>query len=214
MCDSAVLARYAFLDDHLDRIAASARMLGFPFEREAALELLLGLARLIPGSVVVHVELDSEGGLSQSTRNAPTWNALPLSPGAFRSVTLMVSPFRTDPDDPFLRHKTTMRGFYNREHRRAVHDGFFDALFLNRLDRVTEGAITNVFARFSDRWVTPPLEDGLLPGIWRSHYLSRTSAVENSLTLEELLAADEIIVGNSVRGGVSVGRLIADPVVF
>ncbi len=214
MCDSAVLARYAFLDDHLDRIAASARTLGFPFDREAALDLLLGLARLTPGSVVVHVELDSEGGLSQSTRNAPTWNAPLPSPGAFRSVTLMVSPFRTDPDDPFLRHKTTMRGFYNREHRRAVHDGFFDALFLNRLDRVTEGAITNVFARFDDCWLTPPVSDGLLPGVWRARFLERKGAAESSLTLEELLAADEILVGNSVRGGVSVGRLVADPVVF
>jgi para-aminobenzoate synthetase/4-amino-4-deoxychorismate lyase len=222
LCDSAVLARYVFLDDHLDRLAASAKELGFPFDREAALDLLLGLARLSPGSVVVHVELDADGGLSQSTRSAPTWNApLPRAgtqragaAGAFRSITMMVSPFRTDPDDPFLRHKTTTRGFYNREHRRAVHDGCFDALFLNRLDRVTEGAITNVFARFGDLWVTPPLGDGLLPGIWRGRYLARTGAAEVSLTLDELMDADEIVVGNSVRGGVSVGRLIADPVVF
>ena len=102
-------------------------------------------------------------------------------------MTLLVSPFRTDPDDPFLRHKTSVRGFYNREHRRALHEGHFDALFVNRLDHVTEGAITNVFARFGEEWVTPPLTDGLLPGIWRAWFLAEKGAEERSLTLEDLL---------------------------
>jgi len=129
-------------------------------------------------------------------------------------VTLLVSPFRTEPDDPFLRHKTTVRGFYNREHRRALHAGCFDALFINRLDRVTEGAITNIFARFGDEWVTPPLADGLLPGVWRAWFLLETSAKQRSLALEDLLAADEVLVGNSVRGPVPVDRVVCDPVTF
>ena len=127
---------------------------------------------------------------------------------------LLVSPFRTDPDDPLLRHKTGVRGFYNRERRRAVRAGCFDALFLNRLDRVTEGAITNIFARFGERWVTPPVEDGLLPGIWRAMFLYETTAEVRSLSLDELTTADEIVIGNSVRGAISVDHLLADPVVF
>jgi para-aminobenzoate synthetase/4-amino-4-deoxychorismate lyase len=129
-------------------------------------------------------------------------------------VTLLVSPFRTDPDDRFLRHKTSLRGFYNRERRRAQSEGCFDALFLNRLDRVTDGAIANVFACFGEDWVTPPLEDGLLPGIWRARFLQETGAAEKSLTLAELLAADEVVVGNSVREAVRVTELVADPVTY
>jgi len=62
--------------------------------------------------------------------------------------------------------------------------------------------------------MTPPLEDGLLAGIWRAHLLAATGGEECSLTLDELLAADEIILGNSVRGTVSVDRVIVDPLVF
>ena len=79
---------------------------------------------------------------------------------------------------------------------------------------MTEGSIVNLFARFGGSWVTPPLCDGLLPGIWRARYLAETGAAERSLTLEELLEADLVVVGNSVRGALVVDRVVADPVVF
>jgi para-aminobenzoate synthetase/4-amino-4-deoxychorismate lyase len=229
MSDAAVLERYRFCERHLARMATSAQALGLPFDPKAAQEVLLGLARVTPGAVVVRVELDATGRFSLSTREAPPAAGPPeaAQPGALPhqatappsvwasgAVTLLVSPFRTDPDDPFLGHKTSVRGFYNREHRRAQHQGCFDALFLNRLDRVTEGAVTNVFARFGDRWVTPPTTDGLLPGVWRAWFLAHTGAEERSLTLEELLAADEVAVGNSVRGTFPVSAVVADPVEF
>jgi para-aminobenzoate synthetase/4-amino-4-deoxychorismate lyase len=203
LSDEAVLRRYRFADEHLDRMAASALALGLPFERDAARGVLIGLARVHPGTLVARVELDAAGRFSLSTRDAPTPPA-----GA---VDLMVSPFRTDPDDPFLRHKTSLRGLYNREHRRALSLGCFDALFIDRLDGVTEGAMTNVFARLGEEWVTPPLDQGLLPGLWRAAFLTETHATERSLTLAEALDADEIVVGNSVRGAVPVARLVVGP---
>jgi para-aminobenzoate synthetase/4-amino-4-deoxychorismate lyase len=207
LSDAAVLARYRLLDDHLDRMASSAAELGLPFQREDALQLMLGLARVTPEAVVARLQLDTSGRFSLSTREAP--GQVGTDP-----VTLLVSPFRTDPDDRFLRHKTSLRGFYNREHRRAQSEGCFDALFLNRLDRVTEGAITNVFACLGEEWMTPPLEDGLLPGTWRARFLRETGAAEKSLTLAELQAADEVVVGNSVRDAVRVMELVADPVTY
>jgi para-aminobenzoate synthetase / 4-amino-4-deoxychorismate lyase len=216
MSDAAILDRYVFLDEHLERMSASAEVLGFAFDRQALTSLLVGQGRLTPGALVVHVDLAPEGCFSLSSRSAPGSEgaeSAEVDP-ARGPVGLLVSPFRTDPDDPLLQHKTGVRGFYNRERRRAVRAGCFDALFLNRLDRVTEGAITNIFARFADRWVTPPVEDGLLPGIWRAMFLQETAAEVRSLTLDELAAADEIVVGNSVRGAIAVGRLLADPVVF
>ena len=213
---------------HLDRMAASAAALGFTFDPELLKQLLVGEGRLCSEPVVVHVDLEPDGRFSFSTRELPpptgagpagsaagaACEAGAAQPSPAPSLALMVSPFRTDPADPLLRHKTGVRGFYNRERRRAVQAGCFDALFLNRLDRVTEGAITNIFARFADRWVTPPVADGLLPGIWRAIFLEESGAEERSLTLEELATADEIMVGNSVRGAISVDRLLADPVVF
>ncbi len=206
LSDAAVLARYRLLQEHLDRMARSAAVLGLPFESQSAREVMVGLARVHPEALVARVQLDAAGRFSLSTREPP---AAPAG-----AVTLLVSPFRTDPDDPFLGHKTSLRGFYNREHRRALSQGHFDALFANRLDRVTEGAITNVFARFGVQWVTPPLADGLLPGLWRAWFLTESGATERSLTLTDLQAADELVVGNSVRGSVRVERLAVEPLVF
>ena len=208
MSDAAILDRYRFLDAHLQRMATSAETLGFAFEREALLDLLAGLGRITPQAAIVHVDLAADGGFNLSAREAP----VPQTPGA--AVALLVSPFRTDPDDPWLRHKTSRRGFYNREHRRALHAGCFDALFVNRLDHVTEGAITNLCVRFGERWATPPLSDGLLPGIWRAEFLAQMDAKERPLTLQHLLAADEVLVGNSVRGAVQVDRFVTDPLTF
>jgi len=206
LSDDAILARFRFLDAHLDRMAASAAALGLPFELEAAREVMVGLARVHPEALVARVQLDAAGDFSLSIREAPA------QPGG--AVDLLVSPFRTDPDDPLLRHKTSLRGFYNREYRRAQSRDCLDTLFLNRLDRVTECAIRSLFARIGDQWVTPPLEDGLLPGVWRAWFLREKQAAEVSLRLEDLKAADEILIGNSVRGAVRVVRLIAEPLVF
>jgi para-aminobenzoate synthetase/4-amino-4-deoxychorismate lyase len=217
LSDAAVLARYLFADEHLARMAASATALGLSFDAQAAREILIGLARVTPDVSVVRIELDATANFSLTTRGLPdqvSGAACDPANSGSASVTLLVSPFRTDPDDPFLLHKTSVRGFYNREHRRALHQGHFDALFVNRLDHVTEGAITNVFARFGKKWATPPATDGLLPGIWRAWFLEEKGAEERSLTLEELLEADELLVGNSVRGAVRVSGVVADPLAF
>ena len=242
------LTRYVFLDEHLDRLATSAKEFGYPFERKAMREMLADLARVTPGTAVVRVELDAGGNLGHSMRDFQPWARVGYETAAVRTpasaaeitavsgvavsvsgvaaavsgvaaavsetAALMISPFRTDPDDPLLRHKTNLRGFCDREYRRAIDRGCLDVLFLNRLDLITEGAISSIAARFDDQWVTPPLEDGLLPGIWRARFIAEKGAVERSLTLSDLLSADEIIVGNSVRGTAQVHRLVADPLVF
>lgn len=197
------LDRYLRPDDHLARMAASASALGLPFDHERAVKKLTEQASLQSGSAVVRLDLGPSGGFSVVTRPAPT---TPTGP-----VRLLLSPFRTDPCEFSLRHKTRCRPLYDREHARAVEAGCFDALFINLRDHVTEGAITNLFARFGGRWITPPLTDGLLPGIWRARFIADVGATERPLTIEDLLAADEVVVGNSVRGRVAVSEILELP---
>lgn len=199
---SAILARYTYLSAHLDRLAASAAELNIIFNRSAAEDLLFELALTIVGRAAVRLDVAASGELHVAERAAPDPHATP--------ATLIVSPFRTDLNDPLLRHKTTSRYLYDRERKRALTCDCHEALFLNSLGRVTEGAITNIFARFGDVWATPPVTDGLLPGIWRAAFLSDENAIERSFTLEELLNADEIIVGNSVRGPMTVGTIVVN----
>jgi branched-subunit amino acid aminotransferase/4-amino-4-deoxychorismate lyase len=45
-------------------------------------------------------------------------------------------------------------------------------------------------------------------------FAAEKAAVERSLTLDRLLEADEIVVGNSVRGAVRVAEIRADPLTY
>jgi para-aminobenzoate synthetase/4-amino-4-deoxychorismate lyase len=152
--------------------------------------------------LVVRLELGADGTYRLTTRPVPARAPAPIA--------LMVSPFRTDPYDSLLTHKTTARHLYDQERERAGACDCQEALFLNYFGRVTEGAITNIFARFGDAWFTPPVADGLLPGIWRADFLQTTGATERSLTLDDLLLADEIVVGNSVRGAMPVDTVVVN----
>lgn len=199
------LSRYRCPSQHLDRMAASAAQLGLTFDRAAAergLSELAGTTDAGTEPLVVRLQLGAQGELHLATRPVPERASGPIA--------LMVSPFRTDPSDPLLAHKTTARHLYDSERERARACGCQDALFLNHLGHVTEGAITNVFARFGDSWVTPPVGDGLLPGIWRADFLREKGATERSLALGTLLLADEIVVGNSVRGAIRVDTIVID----
>ncbi|MDE3105275.1 MAG: aminodeoxychorismate synthase component I [Acidobacteriota bacterium] len=108
---------------------------------------------------------------------------------------------RTHSTDLYLRHKTTRREAYDAAYRAALADGWDEAIFLNERDELTEGCITNLFVRFGDRLVTPPLHCGVLPGVLRGHLLqSNVNLEERVLTLSDLQAADAVLLGNSVRG--------------
>ena len=67
---------------------------------------------------------------------------------------------------------------------------------MNTEGYITEGAIHNIFIVKDGQWLTPPVTDGLLPGILRSSL----NVAERHITLEDLLSADQVYLGNSVRG--------------
>ena len=69
------------------------------------------------------------------------------------------------------------------------------------LDReLTETNISNLLLRFGDTWVTPPVESGCLPGVFRQSLLDAGTVAERRVTLDDLREADEIAVTNAVRG--------------
>ncbi|MCW5211637.1 chorismate-binding protein [Desulfobulbus sp. TB] len=108
--------------------------------------------------------------------------------------------------DPYLFHKTTQRQLYNDEFNQAKKQGYFDILFTNTGGEVTEGAISNIFIRSqkSEPLFTPPVHCGLLAGTYRRMLLEQGRAVEQVLRWEDLLAAEEVYLANSVRGLVPV----------
>ena len=190
---------FTYLAEHLARLAASAEYWGFAFHRERAETALSCVAAYGHVPIVVRMELDSEGGLRFCTRNIPA--------RADEPVSLLLSSVRTNSADRFLYHKTNQRAVYDAERSSAVGRGFFEVIFCNERGNLTEGAIANLFVRTAEGWLTPPVDEGLLPGIWREAFRQETEAIEQPLAPEDLARAEEIVIGNSVRGSVQVGGI-------
>ncbi len=85
----------------------------------------------------------------------------------------------------------------------AKRAGADDALFTSE-GRVLEATGSNVFAAFGDRLVTPPLDDGILPGVTRRHVIEVAreegfEVDEAPLRVDELAGADEVVLTSSLR---------------
>jgi para-aminobenzoate synthetase/4-amino-4-deoxychorismate lyase len=187
---------YPFLEMHLDRLMDSAEYFGFACERATVKAALEECARgFSPGAArKMRLLLGGDGELRIS-------DEILEEGGAERLGRVCVARMRTDPANAMLFHKTTHRPVYAGAFAEAAKAGFDDVLFLNARGEVTEGAISNVFAEKDGRWRTPPVECGLLAGVYRRHLLETRGDVEECVLREEdLRAADAVYLCNAVRG--------------
>jgi para-aminobenzoate synthetase/4-amino-4-deoxychorismate lyase len=180
---------YRHLDEHLERMGASARYFGFRFEPEAATAVLKAAVADAAGPSVVRLTLARDGALSTETRD------LPSADGPVR-VALDREP--VDPSDVWLFHKTTRRAPYER--RRAERPDVDDVLLVNVRGELTESTIANVAVNLAGAWVTPPVDAGLLPGTYRTVLLREGRLRERPVTVDESRGATEIALLSSVRG--------------
>jgi branched-chain amino acid aminotransferase len=89
--------------------------------------------------------------------------------------------------------------------RFAGEHGLGDCLVLNSRDTLADTAIANLFLFSSGRCFTPPLSDGGVAGVMRRHVLTVLPEAgfpveEKTVTIDELLAADEVFLTNAIRG--------------
>jgi 4-amino-4-deoxychorismate lyase len=180
------------LDRHLGRMARSAACLGLGFSRDAALQKLAGVAA-----------------------GAPLRGRLLLSPDASFEVTtapfvavaegaawrLQIARTRLSSANPLLRHKTTRRSVYEAARAEFSSREADEVLLCNEAGMLCEGAITNIFLRNGAGPLrTPALQCGLLPGVLRQELIDGGDAVEAVLSPDDLVRADEVFVGNALRG--------------
>jgi len=187
---------YRRLDLHLRRLRRSAAYFDYPFDRRRIGEALARQARAFGAGErhKVRLTLDRAGAIAC---DSSLIEARPASGPA----TIVLATERTDSRDRFLYHKTTNRARYDAAHRRAAEAGHADVIFLNERGEVTEGAISNIFARRGDHWLTPPVACGLLEGVFRRRVLRACPrAREAILTPADLETADEIAICNAIRG--------------
>lgn len=188
---------FRHLELHLSRLLSSAEYFLFSVEpgflRALLSQKCLEYSQLYREPQRVRLLVSSTGNtdLQVSSLEPPTTN-----------LTVCISTKRTNSADRFLFHKTTHRNFYDQELAAARANGYFEVLFKNEREEITEGAITNVLIKQAGVFYTPPITCGLLPGILRkSLFESKKFQVKERVLFEEdLLKADAVYVCNSVRG--------------
>ena len=184
------------LDAHLARLTNSARWFGFPVDVEAITRDVRQRAALL-GNAPHRLRLVLRPYGGHALESAPLPPLLPLP-------TVVLSPHRVPAHDSRARHKTTARSLYDRELKRVVAAGHFDALFFNTAGKLAEGARTNVVLQLDGVLRTPPLEDGVLDGVMRGRLLAEERVRVKSLEAEDLQRAERIFVSNALRGLVEV----------
>lgn len=184
------------LEGHLKRLAASADRLGFAFDRHSVRNELQAATFRLRGGARVRLMLAPSGAIAIEVGALPAQAAPP--------VTVEVVPLPVAVDDVRLRHKTSDRAFYDRARMAA---GVFEVVFERPDGRLTEGSFTSVFVPRGDVLVTPPLADGLLPGVLRADLLASGRAIEGTVTADDL--AHEFFIGNAVRGLIRARRTVA-----
>ena len=180
---------FRHLNEHLERLAASARYFGFRFELEAAAAALKRAVIEVTEPSVVRLTLARDGALSTDVRDLPP---------AEERVRVALDDEPVDPSDLWLFHKTTRRAPYERRRERRPDVG--DVVLVNDRGEVTESTIANLAVRLDGVWVTPPIDAGLLPGTYRTVLLREGRLIRRPVTVDELRGARELALVSSVRG--------------
>jgi para-aminobenzoate synthetase/4-amino-4-deoxychorismate lyase len=183
------------LNRHLNRLQTSASYFEFSFDREDAVHQLQAYCDQFTAQTAYRVRL------SITYRGHIQIQHAVLNP-ITEPVRILISPQVCETSAIFLAHKSSHRLIYDQAWQAAEKLGGFDSLFINQNGFITEGGRCNVFVKIENQWFTPPLSDGVLPGIMRGVLLEdkEMQARERSLTLADLRQADEIMVCNALRG--------------
>ena len=206
---------YAWLQQHLERLLASASVLGFEIAEEEIRAALQEHACQHAGEVRRVRMLISRAGvitLSSEALDAPQpiWSR-PLPTGIkllagilneipARKIALADTP--VDRHERALHHKTTRRTVYDTH--RQQHPEVFDVLLWNQQRELTEFSFGSLVLEIDGQWFTPGLASGLLAGVLRAALIARGEIIEKILTLDDLQRAQSIWFINSVRGWVRV----------
>jgi para-aminobenzoate synthetase / 4-amino-4-deoxychorismate lyase len=187
---------YRWLDEHLARMAASARYFGYHFDPITVRRALADLAATLPAEphrVRLCVNADGQPRLTSTPlqRQRPVWR-----------VALDSQPVPRD--HVFLYHKTTHRPVYDDALRR--HPNHDDVLLWNEAEELTESCLANLALQIDGIWYTPPRTSGLLGGTLRAVLLRRGHLQERVLHRADLARASRVGLINSVRGFIPVNQ--------
>ncbi len=198
-----------FKDRHLQRLFASCDVLGLEVD---------------PPAITSQVEMAASdvkiGALRVTITRGPGPRGLLPQPRTTSTILIATSegqptalwqPVRAKLS-PTLRNETSVTSTHKclgyldaiQALRAATKEDFDEAVFLNTKGHVTCCTAGNLFALSDKTLMTPPVEDGVLPGVTRAIIMELSNRVglsvaETSIDVYELVAADAVFMTNSLR---------------
>ncbi len=185
--------RYRFLEQHLNRMEHSSIRLGFPFDRKKAVEALESISQVASGLLRIRLLLNRKGDFRAESYDF-------IRTDKRRRVNLAITQNKLNSSDLFLYHKTTIRDLYTQELNLASKLGCEDVILIDTDNNVSETCLRNLFFKIKGHWYTPSLNKGGLPGTLRQKLLDKKWVSILDINLETLFHAEQILVGNSLRG--------------
>ena len=178
-----------WLAQHLHRLRDGASQLGFNngFVRSAVrVTLTRGPA--------------AKRGLWVDDQSSPTllMTCSPSTPMVEPQRLIIARSTRRNEHSPLSRIKSLNYGDSILARREALSRGATDALMLNGHGYVVCATVGNLFVRINGEWVTPPVSDGILPGIARAKIIPCLHAQQTSLSEADVRSADAAFISNSL----------------
>lgn len=184
-----VRGRAVQVDEHLQRMVASARALSFPLPDESAFR------RAVTNAAKEVAPLEEAAlrcmflAMSDTTWRL-TATASPIPEATLRrrrrgrAITLGHS--RALPEHKLTSYAASTLGL-----REAITNDADEGLFLDHRGRILEGTATNIFAIDGTTLITAPVSAGILPGVVRAWVIANVSRVgwtiiERTPSIEEL----------------------------
>lgn len=193
--------------DHMRRLRDGATMLGLsiPYDDGALLNAMTDLltAMALP-EAAIRLTLTrgptTQRGLWSGERPGQPTCLITAAPAGSTSPQRVVvcRSTRRNEHSPLSRLKSLNYGDNIIARREAIDRGANDALMLNTRGDLACATVGNLFLRIDGHWVTPPISDGVLPGIARAKILRVRDVAERSISEKELACADAAFISNSL----------------
>lgn len=201
-----------FVEHHYNRLiqAANLLQLNIPIHftqkiLEQNINNLLAKNKLSTARVRVTLH-KGEGGLFENdekatnllieTYNLPTpnyeWNSNGLDICLYSAIKKTI--------DTYSNYKTGNYLVYNMAALYAKQQKCNEAILLNTNNKVCDGTISTIFLVKNNTLITPPLSDGGVAGIMRQHIINHTQTIQQSITINDVITADEVVLTNVIKG--------------
>jgi branched-chain amino acid aminotransferase len=201
------------IDQHLKRFITSADFFAIDLhESEQSLysicETLLEKNKLLQHSVSIRMTLTrglSNRGINLPDQQRPTIliTTTHIKPPTTPFISAMITDIKRNECSPITYHKTLNYLEPILARSQAQQLGYDEGIMLNTKGAITESSAANLFIVKGGVIYTPPISDGVLPGIMRDNIIAYCKEhsiplLEQSIVTDDLLQADEAFQTNSL----------------